>query len=245
MSTTQPDRALPDALVRLTERVWYLPHDEPTDRPVLGYVRGDRLALAVDAGASPAHVAAFYRALENEGLPLPDATALTHWHWDHAFGMAGVHGLTVACHETNSLLRAEQELARRDAGHFDGMRRDARGFALEFPPGSDPAVATSDIAFEGTLGLDLGGVTARLVQVASPHTPDAVLVHVPEERTVFMGDATCANYDGPGAPFLDRAKLAALGETVMGLGCRWHLHGHWEPLDRAGVAEDFDPRRTE
>ena len=71
-------RVLPDTLVRLTERVWFLPHDEPTDRPVLGYARGDRLALAVDAGASPAHVAAFYRALENEGLPLPGVTALTH-----------------------------------------------------------------------------------------------------------------------------------------------------------------------
>lgn len=237
-------RMLPDTLVRLTERVWFLPHDEPTDRPVLGYARGDRLALAVDAGASPAHVAAFYRALENEGLPLPVITAITHWRWDHAFGMASVHGLTVACRATNDLLRTERERLRA-GDRPDELRRTMRGFALEFPPGSVPTVATSDIAFEGTLELDLGGVTARLVQSASPHTPDAVLVHLPEEGTVFMGDAACADYDGPAAPFLDRAKLAALGETVMGLGCQWHLHGHWEPLDRAGVAEDFDPQRME
>ena len=26
-------------------------------------------------------------ALEEEGLPLPQLTVLTHWHWDHTFGI--------------------------------------------------------------------------------------------------------------------------------------------------------------
>ena len=78
-------------LVRLTDRVWFLPHDEPTDRPVLGYIRGDRLSLAVDAGASPAHVADFYRALADEGLPLPDAEGL--------FNAVGYHLGGCALHE--------------------------------------------------------------------------------------------------------------------------------------------------
>ena len=48
-------------LVRLSERISYLPHVEELDRPVLALVRGDRLALAVDAGYSPRHVADLYR----------------------------------------------------------------------------------------------------------------------------------------------------------------------------------------
>lgn len=43
-------------LKRLTERAWYLPWEEETDRPNLCYLLGERHSLAVDAGNSPAHV---------------------------------------------------------------------------------------------------------------------------------------------------------------------------------------------
>lgn len=228
-------------LVQLTDRVWYLPHDEPTDRPVLGYVRGDRLSLAVDAGASPAHVADFYRALASEGLRLPDLTAITHWHWDHAFGMASVRGLTVACRATNELLAAERVQAEEDPTYWDGMRRDTKGFCLEFPAGgAQPAIEASAVQFEESLDLDLGGAVARLRRVEAPHTPDSVLVHVPGERVLFLGDAACS-----ACGVLDHAKLAALSEAVREADCLWYLHGHWAPLDAEGIAEDFDPARTE
>ena len=68
---------------QLTRRVWYLPHSPASDRPALGYIRGDRRALMVDAGNSPAHVRQFLRSLEAEGLPAPDLAVLTHRHWDH------------------------------------------------------------------------------------------------------------------------------------------------------------------
>ena len=83
-------------LNRLTERVWVFPYEEERDRPNLGYIRGDRWSLAADAGHSEAHVKEFYKALEEEGLPLPRITVLTHWHWDHTFGMHAVHGLCLA-----------------------------------------------------------------------------------------------------------------------------------------------------
>lgn len=228
-------------LLRLTDRVWYLPHDESTDRPVLGYVHGDRLSLAVDAGASPAHVADFYRALADEGLRPPDLTAITHWHWDHAFGMGSVWGLTVACRKTNELLAAERAQAMEDPTYWDGMRRDTKGFCLEFPAGdADPTVVTSAVQFEESLDLDLGGVTARLQRVEAPHTPDSVLVHVLEERVLFLGDAACS-----ACGVLDHTKLALLATVVREADCLWYLHGHWTPLDAEGIAEDFDPSRTE
>ena len=74
-------------LIQVSDRVWYSMYEEERDRPILGYVRGDRWSLAVDAGHSDAHVKGFYEALEKEGLPLPSVTVLTHWHWDHTFGM--------------------------------------------------------------------------------------------------------------------------------------------------------------
>ena len=101
-------------LNRLSERVWFFPYEEERDRPNLGYVRGDRWSLAMDAGHSEDHVRAFYRALEEENLPLPSLTVLTHWHWDHTFGMHAVHGLCLANDQTNRYLRQAREKLQRE-----------------------------------------------------------------------------------------------------------------------------------
>ena len=50
-------------LKKISDRVYYLPSEERTDRPVLGYVKGDKYSLAVDAGNSSDHVEEFYREL--------------------------------------------------------------------------------------------------------------------------------------------------------------------------------------
>ena len=91
-------------LKRLTEHIWYMPFEAERDRPNLGYVKGDHWSLAIDAGHSAAHVREFYKLLEKEGLPLPGLTVLTHWHWDHTFGMHAVKGLTLANNRTNGYL---------------------------------------------------------------------------------------------------------------------------------------------
>ena len=92
-------------LQQLTERVWYLPHDEPSDRPVLTYIEGDQLSVAVDAGASPAHVREFYTAITDKGLTIPEITILTHWHWDHSFGLCATNGFTMASKKTTEKLK--------------------------------------------------------------------------------------------------------------------------------------------
>ena len=94
------------ALVRVSDRIWYLPGEDFTgrDRPFLYYVKGEKKSLAVDAGNSPAHVRAFYAALEAAGLPRPQITLLTHWHWDHTFGLTAVEGVTMTSAATNEKL---------------------------------------------------------------------------------------------------------------------------------------------
>lgn len=59
-------------LQSITDRVFYLPNEEPTDRPVLGCVRGARHSLLIDAGNSPSHVKRLVQSLQEQHLPLPD-----------------------------------------------------------------------------------------------------------------------------------------------------------------------------
>ena len=92
-------------LIKITDRISYLPGEQRTDRPLLYYIRGDRYSVAVDAGNSRAHVELFYSALTAAGLPLPKLTVLTHWHWDHTFGLPYLHGASIATAKTQEKLR--------------------------------------------------------------------------------------------------------------------------------------------
>lgn len=65
-------------LKKLSEHIWYMPFEEERDRPNLGYVKGDKMSLAIDAGHSESHVREFYDLLQKEGLPLPSLTVITH-----------------------------------------------------------------------------------------------------------------------------------------------------------------------
>ena len=95
-------------LTHLTEHIWITDHEQRRDRPKLGYIHTNERTIAIDAGHSKEHVQEFYDLLAQENLPLPELTLITHWHWDHTFGMHAVHGLT--CVEKNT----EQELDSQD-----------------------------------------------------------------------------------------------------------------------------------
>ena len=91
-------------LEQLTPRVYQLPFSQENDRPALGYIRGDRFSLMVDAGNSPEHVRDYQKAVENAGFPQPDFTVLTHSHWDHCFGLSALSIPSIACVQTRQSL---------------------------------------------------------------------------------------------------------------------------------------------
>ena len=61
-------------LIKATERVYYLINDGEIDRPVLGYIKGDKYPLMVDAGKSKNHVEKFNNS--NEGIDIPEVNTV-------------------------------------------------------------------------------------------------------------------------------------------------------------------------
>ena len=98
-------------LKNLTKNIYFLPHEPEVDRPMLAYVKGDKFSLAVDAGYSKKHVQDFYRALRSCDLKEPDFTVITHWHYDHTFGLHDISGVSIAHPKTNLFLREQQDRA--------------------------------------------------------------------------------------------------------------------------------------
>ena len=166
-------------LKRLSDRIWYYPMEEERDRPNLGYIRGDNWSLAVDAGHSEAHTREFYEALEENGLPLPKLTVITHWHWDHTFGMHAVNGLCLANERTNEyLLDFKRRLSQEGNEFFLNMHESIRN---EYSYNKPVIVTPADIVFHDSMVLDAGNCPIKIFQAESPHTDDSTLIEISQE----------------------------------------------------------------
>jgi glyoxylase-like metal-dependent hydrolase (beta-lactamase superfamily II) len=227
-------------LKKITDRIYYLPSEERTDRPVLGYIKGDKYALAVDAGNSAGHVEKFYRQLKEMGLRLPDFTVITHWHWDHSFGMHAVSGQTVAGHLTNSRLGEIQKWEWTDAAMKRRLQTGEdleicdRCIRLEYPGLDKIRVVASGLEFTGGVNIDLGGIHCEIREFADTHSGDAVLVHVPEERVLFLGDADCGDYHQLGGKY-DKVKLKNMIGMLEKMDANIFMAGHDIPQTKMEV----------
>ena len=221
-------------LNRLTERVWVYPYEERRDRPNLSYIRGDNWSLAVDAGHSKEHTREFYRALEEEGLPLPKLTVITHWHWDHTFGMHAVHGLCLANERTNQYLDAfRRRLEAEGTAFFLEMDERIRN---EYEDGKPVVVTPADLVFRGEMLLDAGNCPIRVFQAEAPHTDDSTLIEIPGEKLLILGDCT-------GGAFpewtVDQTLADKLAQTVREINPEIFLPGHWTPLSPEIIIQDL------
>ena len=221
-------------LKKLTEHIWYMPFEEERDRPNLGYIKGDKWSLAVDAGHSEAHIREFYDLLRKEGLPLPTLTVLTHWHWDHTFAMHAVNGLTIANKTTNGhLLECIEKIEKNGPDVFLNIYESIR---KEYIGNKEMIVVPADIVFGGCMTIDLGGCTVNILQTEAPHTDDSTLVYVCEDKTLFVGDATCAQFPN-GAR--DKKLVNKLADIIRSTGAVTCVEGHWQPVETEDTLRDL------
>ena len=225
-------------LKRLTEHTWLFPFDSPKDRPNLGYICGKSMSLAVDAGHSSSHVKDFYAALEKKGLALPDLTVITHWHWDHTFGMHAAHGRTLLRPETNQKLQQLQAENAEDPSWKTRFLTSDPSVREEYSGGVPLVIVPGDEEICGDRDIDLGGVTARILYTDSPHTDDALMVHVPEDRVLFIGDAQLGEFP---SWRMDFDKLARLAEKIREIDAEIIIDGHWRPYGKDDFLGEIYP----
>ncbi|MCS5676974.1 MAG: MBL fold metallo-hydrolase [Actinomycetota bacterium] len=88
--------------------------------------------------------------------------------------------------------------------------------------------------FSGRLELKLGDHPVHLEQVGPAHTAGDLIVHLPDESTVFTGDILFVNgtpivWDGP------IANWVAACDRILELGCDVIVPGHGPLTDAGGV----------
>jgi len=184
--------------------------------------------ICIDAGTRPDSAKSAYEALQRYAPGLPKLTTLfvTHAHWDHVGGHAYFQSL-------NPNLRIfanaayQEEVDRELSGpgtvntHFFGTR-----FNLE-----DVRSFKPDVLIDHRTDVTIGGTPIELIPVRGGETHDAMLIYLPGQNVMFVGDILMPYL---GAPFIQEGDLQGLLDTIDVVAARnpsYLLHGH-EPLTR-------------
>jgi glyoxylase-like metal-dependent hydrolase (beta-lactamase superfamily II) len=185
-------------LEKLSNRIFYLPPDPKTDRPILAAIVGDNQTLLIDAGNSSSHAKLFKEQLASHYIS-GDILALTHWHWDHVFGLYEMDIPSIAnaitynrLKELQSLSWEDKELDKRVAA---GIEIPFCADAIKLELGSKREVIIPDptMIIQKKMTLNLAGVTCIINHVGGDHSSDSVILYIPEEKALFLGDCLYAN----------------------------------------------------
>jgi len=152
----------------------------------------------IDAGASVKHTNEFLAAIMQAGLSAPTYCVLTHWHWDHSFGAQALNIPLIAHKKTAEALKIQAGYVFSDAALDERVEqgleiafcRDYMKLEMNETERLALQPRSPDIVFEKALTINLGSVTCELKHVAGDHASDSVVIYVPEEKTLFLGDCT-------------------------------------------------------
>lgn len=227
-------------MIKLTDRIYYMPHNEKTDRPILGYVKGDKFSIMIDSGNSKKHGDIFIDEVLALKMRYPDFVAITHSHWDHTFGMSSLNCASITCNRTNEILKdmkqwlwtdeamKERLETGKDIEFCDTMIR------REYPDLTEIKVSTADIVFNERLKIDLGNITCELIRLDSSHADDCVVAYIPEEKIIYIGDIISEDFHHGEMKYY-KDKLESLINDFRAIDFDTALFGHLEPFTKDGL----------
>ncbi|WP_053362348.1 MBL fold metallo-hydrolase [Bacillus sp. FJAT-27251] len=219
---------------KLADRVYYMPHYSETDRPALGLICGDDFSVIVDSGNSPAHASDFLGLVKKVDVPPVKFVLITHWHWDHIFGMDTMDLLTISHEDTKKKLQYLKTLkwddasldARVETGEEIEFCRDM--IKREMPTREHLQLKVPEITFTDKMELDLGGVTCVADHVGGVHAQDSSIIYVREAKVMFVADCLYQDFYS-GEWSYDLEELNTLLAKIKKYDTEWYVLGHQDP----------------
>lgn len=221
-------------LKKLAKRVYCMPHYSETDRPTLGLICGDTFSLIVDSGNSPTHARDFLNIVEKMDISPIKFVVITHWHWDHIFGIKTMGLLTISHNETKKKIDYMKTLKwddvsideRVDTGEEIEFCRDM--IKREMPTRDDLKLKAPDLTFNNKIEIDLGGITCVVEHVGGVHAHDSAIIYIPDEKVMFLGDCIYQDFYS-GEWSYDKDKLAILLDKIKKYEVSYYVTGHQDP----------------
>ena len=229
---------------QLSNNVIIMHAEHDTDRPILAAVVGKRRTLLLDAGNSPAHAELFRAELSARGVRHPDILVLTHWHWDHTFGMSAWDLPAVAHAGTAKVLSSlliydwSDECLEQLITEKTISKETAADIRKEYGTERTIRILEPDIVFQDKITLDLGGITCELAHVGGDHAEDSCFLFIKEDRILFLGDALGPSvYGGPRK--YSSTEFLRLLKLVYSYGADWIVESHGIPVSEEEFRKDL------
>lgn len=179
---------------KLTNSIYYMTHKNDTDRPILGLVCGEKYSLIIDSGNSPNHAKEFLAEVNKLNVPPVKYLVLSHYHWDHTFGIKEMNLITIAHEKTKHEIDRMRNLNWDDTSLEEHVKKEIisenclKCIKVEIEDRENFKMGEVDITYTDSLEIDLGGLTCILNSVGGTHTDDSTIVYIPEEKVMFLGD---------------------------------------------------------
>ena len=235
---------------KIGKSFWYITPISVTDRPILGMVVGNNKTLMIDAGNSEDHANYFLEELSNRGVPNPDIVVLTHWHWDHIFGLPALpNTVSIASKETKKemekLIPFSWSDEAIDARVQEGTEIEfcAKAIKEEFKDHRDITIVLPDVTFERRVEIDLGGVTCIVQYVGGDHASDSVIVYIKEEKILFLSDCIYPNMYAEKENYTIKETLRLLDE-LESFDAETYIPSHQKPISKEEFNQEVDKLRS-
>lgn len=227
---------------KLTNNIYYMPYNDDTVRPTLGLICGKNSCLVVDSGNSPNHAKEFIAEVKLMDIPPMKYLALTHYHYDHTFGIKEMNLITIAHEKTKQEIEKMKQL-RWDDASLDKLVEEnifdefcCKCIKKEIVEREKFTIGDVDIVYNDSIRIDLGDLTCVIKSVAGSHTDDSTIIYVPEDKVMFLGD--CA-YVGRinGLLAYDKEKLFKMIDIIQRYDVDYYVLSHDTICDRKDIIE--------
>lgn len=183
-------------LEQLSEHTWLLPHDPDQNavQSCIGVIITQNESILIDAGNSPRLARKLKTELIRNNLPPVSRIIYTHHHWDHVYGACEfavpitAHILCKAILEEEAkkpwgieYLNAEIQSAPDLTASYNARARSIENW------GAFRIIVPEDV-FETEDVIQVDRLTIELFHVGGEHAEDSIVVKIPQDRVMFLGD---------------------------------------------------------